>query len=435
MSSERRRWEGWKQIAERLEKDVTTVTRWEQERGLPIRRLPGKGRRSVFVYEDELVAWLDSAQPENNEVTPTVVGDETTSPRVKSLQRYRYAIAGFILMTLAILALARSYSLPGHLRVARAELSNAGLTIRNAAGKVLWTVTYERPPEFLPNEEWRTWVGELNPKEPGPEILAAVRFVPDGNQKLRRNVLHCYSADGRLLWRYEPDVALTFGGRGFEGPWAISSFVVDRNTESLWISFIHHTWWPSFVVRVDPFGKGSLVFAHPGWILSLLPLGNRSPLVLAAGVNNEHGSPAVAVLDSRADGAVSPPAGKDLRFICSSCEKRQPLRYVVFPRSELNTLIGGRYDKDVGFRTQSEEVLFWNLEVPGAGVVSSLSISANMKPVSFQFDDEYWLIHDRLQLEGKIGHSSKDCPERRGRAVQVWAPSEGWNTVTLRETF
>jgi len=33
---------------------VRTVIRWEQERGMPVRRLPGGGRPTVFAYVDEL---------------------------------------------------------------------------------------------------------------------------------------------------------------------------------------------------------------------------------------------------------------------------------------------------------------------------------------------------------------------------------------------
>ena len=49
----------WKQIASFVGRDERTVKRWEETRGLPVRRLPGNGRASVFAYEHELQAWLD----------------------------------------------------------------------------------------------------------------------------------------------------------------------------------------------------------------------------------------------------------------------------------------------------------------------------------------------------------------------------------------
>ncbi|WP_265571361.1 tetratricopeptide repeat protein [Sphingomicrobium nitratireducens] len=52
------RLDGWKAIARHLNRDRATVMRWEASRGLPIHRMPGGGRASVFAFESELDAWL-----------------------------------------------------------------------------------------------------------------------------------------------------------------------------------------------------------------------------------------------------------------------------------------------------------------------------------------------------------------------------------------
>jgi tetratricopeptide (TPR) repeat protein len=56
------RLDAWKEIAAYLRRSERTVKRWEQERGLPTHRLPGKGRSSVFSYTGELDEWLKSAK-------------------------------------------------------------------------------------------------------------------------------------------------------------------------------------------------------------------------------------------------------------------------------------------------------------------------------------------------------------------------------------
>jgi tetratricopeptide (TPR) repeat protein len=56
-----RRLDGWKDIAAYLCKAERTVKRWEVERGLPIHRLPGGARASVYAYQAELDAWLKSS--------------------------------------------------------------------------------------------------------------------------------------------------------------------------------------------------------------------------------------------------------------------------------------------------------------------------------------------------------------------------------------
>jgi tetratricopeptide (TPR) repeat protein len=49
---------GWKSIAAYFGTDERTVKRWEAQRGLPIRRVPGGGRASVYADVGELVQWL-----------------------------------------------------------------------------------------------------------------------------------------------------------------------------------------------------------------------------------------------------------------------------------------------------------------------------------------------------------------------------------------
>lgn len=58
------RLDSWKEIADYLGKDVRTVVRWEKERGLPVRRLPGGKRQPVFAIAKEIDAW--AAQKQSN---------------------------------------------------------------------------------------------------------------------------------------------------------------------------------------------------------------------------------------------------------------------------------------------------------------------------------------------------------------------------------
>jgi TolB-like protein/Tfp pilus assembly protein PilF len=53
-----RRLDSWKEIAAFFGRAERTVKRWEAERGLPVHRVPGSGRGSVFAYANELAEWL-----------------------------------------------------------------------------------------------------------------------------------------------------------------------------------------------------------------------------------------------------------------------------------------------------------------------------------------------------------------------------------------
>ncbi len=59
-----RRLNSWKSIGAFFERDERTVRRWEAERGLPVHRVPGSGRASVYAYESELAEWLKTADTE-----------------------------------------------------------------------------------------------------------------------------------------------------------------------------------------------------------------------------------------------------------------------------------------------------------------------------------------------------------------------------------
>src|SRR5215471_7757178 len=54
----RKRLDSWKEIAAFFARAERTVKRWEAERGLPVHRVPGRGRSDVFAYSNELVDWL-----------------------------------------------------------------------------------------------------------------------------------------------------------------------------------------------------------------------------------------------------------------------------------------------------------------------------------------------------------------------------------------
>ncbi len=46
------------------------------------------------------------------------------------------------------------------------------------------------------------------------------------------------------------------------------------------------------------------------------------------------------------------------------------------------------------------------------------------------FSDEYWDVHRRLELSGKLTHSRAQCPERAGPPlVHAWDAQQGWHEM------
>lgn len=68
---------GWKEIAAYLGRDPRTVERWEKQRSLPVRRLPGSGRATVYALVSELDDWLASSRLRETEPQPPVAPVES----------------------------------------------------------------------------------------------------------------------------------------------------------------------------------------------------------------------------------------------------------------------------------------------------------------------------------------------------------------------
>jgi tetratricopeptide (TPR) repeat protein len=73
-----KRLDSWKEIAAFFGRAERTVKRWETERGLPVHRVPGTGRSSVFAYSDELADWLKGRSQELAADEPS--SDEIAEP-------------------------------------------------------------------------------------------------------------------------------------------------------------------------------------------------------------------------------------------------------------------------------------------------------------------------------------------------------------------
>ena len=71
--SENRRLDSWKDIAAFFGRDKSTVRRWETERGLPVHRVPGMGRGSVYAFTDELQTWLGRTESKVDGDSPQLV--------------------------------------------------------------------------------------------------------------------------------------------------------------------------------------------------------------------------------------------------------------------------------------------------------------------------------------------------------------------------
>jgi Flp pilus assembly protein TadD len=170
------RLDSWKEIAAFLGKGERTVKRWEQERGLPVRRVPGKGKGSVYAFSGELNDWLKSQSAQNvlsgaeegyaeralritsaDSVANLLEAQRAAAPlidepRRASPNRIWWAAAFIVVLAVVCVALVRQLRTPtatsvsGNLRPAR-HLANPEANSLYLKGRFEWS---KRTPESLP---------------------------------------------------------------------------------------------------------------------------------------------------------------------------------------------------------------------------------------------------------------------------------------------
>ena len=98
------RLDSWKEIAAHLKRSVSTVQRWEQQEGMPVRRHPHRTLGSVYASRAEVDAWWEATkivlsqrhgavEPEQEQAVPAAV-----SARRRSVRNWLWAAALFLLV-------------------------------------------------------------------------------------------------------------------------------------------------------------------------------------------------------------------------------------------------------------------------------------------------------------------------------------------------
>jgi tetratricopeptide (TPR) repeat protein len=140
-----RRLDSWKEIAAFLGYGERTVKRWENERGLPVHRMPGAGRGRVFAYSAELASWMDTGGGgcASEEVSDLAEPVESSQPEPRRRLRTRLLTTAVLCLALGALALV----LYGRHRSASEEHSvRSGAEDLYLQGRFYWN---KRTPESL----------------------------------------------------------------------------------------------------------------------------------------------------------------------------------------------------------------------------------------------------------------------------------------------
>jgi tetratricopeptide (TPR) repeat protein len=143
----KKRLDSWKEIAAFFGRDERTVKRWEKERRLPVYRVPGSARGSVFAYAEELAEWLkapnDALESAESGAAETVPADEDRGEAAGKVLPIKVQVDGPAASPAPALHLVRA---PARLAWARKFLWLAPLAL--IAGSFLALSLSHREPRF-----------------------------------------------------------------------------------------------------------------------------------------------------------------------------------------------------------------------------------------------------------------------------------------------
>lgn len=413
------RLESWKEVAAYLGRDVRTAIRWEQERGLPVHRVPGGRRQAVFAYPEELDAWMEgrSGAPEAGSPPPADVPVSERVPSRARLRRARYAhLAGAVLPAAVAIAL-----LTGVWRVApvaRVAFEGGWVVAMDASGRERWRYAIDGRPTYRRVDHML--VDFAGRGAPDVVVLLTEQPVPTAAS----DRIFVFSPAGELRWSAQPSDTLSFGGIAYGAPWFSAAWTAMETggvTRLVW-AVRHVTWWPSMLLTFDGDGRRIGTFVNAGWIHSIAPLGER---LLISGVSNSADAAMAALIDARSPSGSSPedPASP---YYCAACPPAGPLRYTIFGRSEINRAGGFdintasilNFDRAIEIRTQ---------EAAGTSGEAVYELTPDLSVARARFGDRYWDLHRRLESEGRLTHAAETCPERAVMpAVRTWSAQTGW---------
>ncbi|HLW99478.1 MAG TPA: hypothetical protein VKR82_12590 [Candidatus Acidoferrales bacterium] len=438
------RLDSWKEIASYLKRDIRTVQRWEVSEGLPIHRHQHRKQGAVYAYASELDSWWhnhdaeiraskasEENSPESNENSATTVLNTEITQSLglafnKISIRGRVAILGLGL-AIAGFATWRLVRDPQPRVMTSIVLTGNKLLAVGDNGSILWSYSYAQPPKNILGSE-------ILPQgfcgNGGADALVSVLWEAENTDELE-----CFTGSGAMVWHFRLDESYSCRGANFGPPWHVSTWGIFRTGREtrLAVALHHDKWWPGVIATLDSKGQVLERFFNAGWITYLHGFENsRGRYLVAGGTSNSQDAAVMAVFDANAVGGSSPEQSGS-QYDCSSNFTGEPLKYYVFPRTELNKVTGAERnwtDLDI----TGGQLFARTRENSSAGHFSALEVlygfSDTFELTSATFGDRYWDIHAELEKSGVLKHSRPQCPDRYGpRLVSMWDFENGWKDL------
>jgi len=416
----------WKEIAGFLGVTVRTAQKWEAERGLPVRRLPG-ARGPVSADLGELEAWRDSARPEVQHKADT---------RLLGQQRLGLAVLVLILVAGsagAYLAIGRK----GPPALFRVELN--ALIVSDEHGRELWRKVFQAPLDV------DAYSGQLSPNRPSQ----MVRFLDlDGDGHVEALFLHepaeaspegtalyCFSDQGIEKWRFVPGRTVSTPGEVFAPPYHVASYSVaplgkDR-APGIVVSSCHAEYYPDQVVLLSAKGEVLREYWHSGCLgpLAIADLdGDGRPKIYLGGVSNAYKQATLIVLRpenfSGASDETENPA-----YQLQGFGPGNEMARILFPRTCINRKFQP-FNYVSRFLMRLDSLTVAVSEKPDAPVLYDLGKGLSL--LGAEMESQFRVLHAELASTGQLDHSLSREEEAQLRSIRYLQVQHPESTLAKR---
>jgi len=407
-SSDSARLTGWKEIANHLGVTVRTAQLWEKSRGLPVQRLPGGGKPSVFSTTEELETWIQS-----NPDDPPPDPHPPEAPTRRLTGRLRLAAIVAISIVASVFAIFQIPLGPSTLVPDVVACSVDGEVVKalDATSGEVWLWTFEEmdPIDSTEHARQATCVVQDVDADGKPEVLLLYR----GKDRYKNDArLKCLTpGEKHSRWEHPLGRRLEKDERLFSDAYIGRSVMPVEIGGVLHLILVtrHSPSYPAEVILLDA-RSGVLVdrYSHPGH-LETIALGDLDrdgdDELLLGGINNPGPGPGLPVL-----------VALDLPFAGEHGRSRQPRDffgnpgpqewlYLSLPRSDADEVTGVPADvREVGI--SGEGVVTAVVSSPNGLVTYTLDLSEVRAPriTSATAHTSFLLGHDALTDAGRLDH-------------------------------
>lgn len=408
----------WKEIVQHLDVTVRTAQLWEKQRGLPVRRMPGR-RSRVYLRIDEYEAWL---MGQGNAAQGALAGESAARSRyralgVSDLSTRRGAAVG-VGISIAVIALAFSVlwlsQEPQPELPVRGYVSGDTLIVENGLGDALFRHRFEKglSARVYARAHPPLWFADVD-DDGIAEVLFSQRHAEPG----LGDILFCFTAGGDELWRFEPGMEVSYQGETFENIYHTDSLQaadLGDGRRVVVISSIHYLDEPTQIAVLSA-EDGTLMsqYWHSGHIghetMSLRiadVLGDGRKEIYAAGISNARKQATLVILDPDAASAASE---EPAEYQVLGFPTGKEMARVFFPRSAANRL-SDEYNGVVGVFPNGDSIRVSVAEsfLPAAKPTVQYKLTPALELVDIGLSDRFRFWHRQLTRDMEAMSISSD---------------------------